>query len=321
MIDADFDFDAEMYNQIESLYLRFPFEIDDLEQVVSTGNLILRMKYDDGLVAYLNGYQVAGLNAPEKPDWDSKATASHEAAIEFQPINISQHKDKLQPGKNLLAIQGLNIDSNSSDMLIVAELQLSNYDYEQAIGELVDLDAFYRFWVLEGLLGFWDGYAANPKNYFFYLNLETNKFHFLPWGADSLFEQFSRIKDDEGDPASVKTQGLIAHRLYQIKSCRDRYARTLREILDKHWQEEALLAETERLEALLKPHLTPSQERKMLGQRGWQDNRWKLVEKGKKPTSLNGIRDFIRNRRAEMMKEIASRHAHLDSCARCPPNY
>ncbi len=59
----------------------------------------------------------------------------------------------------------------------------------------------------------------------------------------------------------------------------------------------------------------------MLGQRGWQDNRWKLVEKGKKPTSLNGIRDFIRNRRAEMMKEIASRHAHLDSCARCPPNY
>ena len=56
MIDADFDFDAEMYNQIESLYLRFPFEIDDLEQVVSTGNLILRMKYDDGLVAYLNGY-------------------------------------------------------------------------------------------------------------------------------------------------------------------------------------------------------------------------------------------------------------------------
>ena len=44
----------------------------------------------------------------------------------------------------------------------------------------------------------------------------------------------------------------------------------------------------------------------MLGQRGWQDNRWKLVEKGKKPTSLNGIRDFIRNRRAEMMKEIAS---------------
>ena len=39
-------------------------------------------------------------------------------------------------------------------MLIVAELQLSNYDYEQAIGELVDLDAFYRFWALEGLLGF-----------------------------------------------------------------------------------------------------------------------------------------------------------------------
>jgi hypothetical protein len=193
-------------------------------------------------------------------------------------------------------------------MLIVAKIQLSDYDYEQGIGELVDLDAFYRFWALEGLLGFWDGYSANRNNYFFYLNPETDKFHFLLWGADSLFEKFSRLGVDPRAPVSVKTKGLISQRLYQIKSCRERYARAMKEILDKHWQEEALLAETERLETLLEPYLISSQEREMRGQRGlisqileeWNDG------KNKQPTSLNSIREFIRNRRSEIMNEITN---------------
>ena len=304
LISDEFDFGAEMYNQTNSLYLRFPFEIENLEQTVSSGELILGMKYDDGFVAYLNGHRVAALNAPEKLDWTSKATASHEAAG-FDLINISEHKDKLQLGKNVLAIQGLNVGLGSSDMLIVAEIQLSDYDYEQGIGELVDLDAFYRFWVLEGLLGFWDGYSANRNNYFFYLNPETDKFHFLPWGADSLFEKFSRLGVDPQAPVSVKTQGLIAQRLYQIKSCRKRYAKTMKEILDKHWHEEALLAETERLETLLEPYLIPSQKREMQGQQGWREF-ISQIGRDKQPTSLNSIRDFIRHRRAEIMNEIAN---------------
>ena len=41
---------------------------------------------------------------------------------------------------------------------------------EAAIGELVDLESFYRFWAIEGLLGFWDGYSGNTNNFFIYLN-------------------------------------------------------------------------------------------------------------------------------------------------------
>ena len=55
---------------------------------------------------------------------------------------------------------------------------------EEAIGQLVDLDSFYTFWVMEGLLGLWDGYSGDENNFFFYLNPETDKFHFIPWGAD-----------------------------------------------------------------------------------------------------------------------------------------
>ena len=75
---------------------------------------------------------------------------------------------------------------------------------ELAIGEVVDLDSFYTFWVVEGLLSFWDGYSGNRNNFFFYLNPETDKFHFIPWGADSMFEKYSPIRDDRKDPVSVR---------------------------------------------------------------------------------------------------------------------
>ena len=127
---------------------------------------------------------------------------------------------------------------------------------ETAIGKLVDLDAFYRFWALEGLLSFWDGYSGNYNNFFFYLHPETDKFYFIPWGADSLFERYSPIRDDSQDPVSVKIQGLIANRLYQLESGRQRYEKTLRKIIELHWNDIALLAETERIEDLLKPYLT-----------------------------------------------------------------
>ena len=126
---------------------------------------------------------------------------------------------------------------------------------ELAIGELVDLDSFYTFWVVEGLLSFWDGYSGNRNNFFFYLNPETDKFHFIPWGADSLFEGFGPFRQGMGDPVSVKIQGLIANRLYQLKSGRQRYEQTLRDIIERHWDTEALLVETERIEALVKPYL------------------------------------------------------------------
>ena len=47
---------------------------------------------------------------------------------------------------------------------------LENKNIETAIGQLVDLDSFYTFWVMESLLGLWDGYTGNENNFFIYLN-------------------------------------------------------------------------------------------------------------------------------------------------------
>ena len=145
---------------------------------------------------------------------------------------------------------------------LIEILEQADENMELAIGKLVDLDSFYTFWAMEGLLSFWDGYSGNRNNFFFYLNPETDKFHFIPWGADCMFEKYSPIRDDRRDPVSVKIQGLIANRLYQLESGRQRYERTLRKIIEQHWDDTALLGETERIEALLKPHLTIGEETK-----------------------------------------------------------
>ena len=143
---------------------------------------------------------------------------------------------------------------------LIDVLNNPNDNIESLIGELVDLESFYVFWAMEGLLGFWDGYSGNRNNFFIYLNPKTDKFHFIPWGADSMFERYSPIRDDRRDPVSVKTQGLISNRLYQLKSGRQRYQNALEEIMAQNWSDTALLAETERIQALVKPYLAVGDE-------------------------------------------------------------
>ena len=143
---------------------------------------------------------------------------------------------------------------------LIDVLNNPNDNIESLIGELVDLESFYAFWAMEGLLGFWDGYSGNRNNFFIYLNPKTDKFHFIPWGADSMFERYSPIRDDRRDPVSVKTQGLISNRLYQLKSGRQRYQNALEGIMAQNWSDTALLAETERIQALVKPYLAVGDE-------------------------------------------------------------
>jgi ankyrin repeat protein len=258
------------------------------------------MKCDDGFVAYINGHEVAHLNAPEVAEWDSVATGSgnDQASMQFSAYDISDHKDKLRKGENILAIHGMNNSDRSSDLLFVAELQTNDYDLEKEIWKLIDEEAFYTFWTVEGLLSFWDGYSGNRNNFFVYLNPETDKFHFLPWGADSMFEKYSPLGVDRRSPRSVRTVGLVAHKLYQIPAVRKKYAASMKQLMATHWDEDKLLAETERVEAMVDPHLSREQRRKV---------------------DYEKIRRFIRNRRADVEREISGDDMPLWSAAPEPP--
>lgn len=175
---------------------------------------------------------------------------------------------------------------------------------EADIGALVDLESFYRFWATEGLVGFWDGYSGNKNNFFLYLNPEDNKFHFIPWGMDSIFTKMSKLEfmNDGRAPISVKTQGLIAYKLYQLESGRKRYAEVLTEILDKHWNTAELLAVLDKATVMVEPHLVSAQR---VIEEDW-DGGW--GKNPKKPTfesEVEAARDFIRNRKNDIQAEIA----------------
>lgn len=104
-----------------TLYVRYPFAADGPQ---SASSLALRIKYDDGFVAYLNGVEVARRNAPATVSFDSVAAANRpiDAAREFEEIDLSPFAGLLADGDNVLAIHGLNDSAASSEFLIDAEL-------------------------------------------------------------------------------------------------------------------------------------------------------------------------------------------------------
>ena len=168
---------------------------------------------------------------------------------------------------------------------LIKALASDEENIEKAIEGLVDLDSFYTFWAIEGLLGSPDGYSGLANNYFIHLNPETDKFHFIPWGADNIFTRTTKESDPRG-PLSVKTRGLIVYRLYQTPAGRERYRQTLHGILNQYWDEVKLLTEIDRIEAMLKPHLVEAQLKFGYG--------------------LEEARTFIRQRRDELMNETVN---------------
>ncbi|MFO8013830.1 MAG: lamin tail domain-containing protein, partial [Phycisphaerae bacterium] len=145
--DIHTDIEAEMYGQNDSVYLRVAFDVTDPGAYDS---LYLRMKYDDGFVAYLNGTKVAARNAPASPAWDSSATDVHpnSEAVAWADINISGHLGLLHPGTNVLAIQGLNAPTDDKDLLLLPELAdidsagLSEFYFATASPGGPNLDAY-----------------------------------------------------------------------------------------------------------------------------------------------------------------------------------
>lgn len=103
-----------------SVYIRIEFDLDD---PTAFDRLELRMKFDDGFVAFLNGAVLAAENAPEPLVWSSAAMRSQEAnRAAFRIFDVTDQMAHLRAGRNVLAIQGLNESVGSSDMIIVPEL-------------------------------------------------------------------------------------------------------------------------------------------------------------------------------------------------------
>jgi hypothetical protein len=114
---------AQMYNVNTSCYVRIPFSLTtgDLQNVAG---LTLKVRYDDGFIAYLNGVEVARDMFVGTPQWNSAANDSHPdaEAVTLTDFDIAVHAGLLRQGANLLAIHALNTSPTSSDFLISVKL-------------------------------------------------------------------------------------------------------------------------------------------------------------------------------------------------------
>lgn len=116
------------------------------------------------------------------------------------------------------------------------------------VEELVDLDAFITYWAAEVLIGLHDGYAANQNNCFFYRDSKAGKFFFIPWGPDAAFKDPGFLPATV--PKSVKANGYLCYRLWELPEIRERYRREMRRLLEEVWNEEAMLSEWARIRRL-----------------------------------------------------------------------
>lgn len=153
--------------------------------------------------------------------------------------------------------------------------------------KVIDLDQFIRFWALESLIGFWDGYCSNQNNFFVYVNPADHRLHFIPWGADVSFSKgFLSFLFKRGSSQSVHARARLPNALYRAADTRRQYFATLRELMDATWNEEDLLAQTGVVESLVSDQLGERQQRSF-------------------STALGDVRRFIKSRRSEIEAELA----------------
>jgi spore coat protein H len=162
---------------------------------------------------------------------------------------------------------------------LAAALDKDDQSFLAELPTFLDLDAFLKFWAMESLLGHWDGYAGDLNNFFLYIDPGTNKLTFLPWGPDLTFQTGNLLAGtDKKLPVSVQATARLARRLYGMPGTRARYQATLRMLLTTVWDEPTILAEIDRLAA--------------------------IAGSGADATSLESVRNFVRERKAAILAEL-----------------
>ncbi len=116
------DVGPHMYNLQTSCLVRIPFAFT--RDIQNVDRLTLRVRYDDGFVAYLNGVEIGRRNFIGDAAWNSAANALHDdmAAVNFESMEIANFRSVLQRGDNVLALHAMNESTTSSDFLISVEL-------------------------------------------------------------------------------------------------------------------------------------------------------------------------------------------------------
>jgi uncharacterized protein (DUF1800 family) len=105
----------DMFGNYTTVYIRHEFTMT-ASDIAAIDRLVLSINYDDGFVAYLNGFEVARRNAIGSPPAYNAVASGPREAGSFEDIDITTQKARLVAGPNVLAFQGLNQLITSTDL-------------------------------------------------------------------------------------------------------------------------------------------------------------------------------------------------------------
>ncbi|HNR99456.1 MAG TPA: lamin tail domain-containing protein [Planctomycetota bacterium] len=98
-----------------SLYIRARFTLASLDGI---DRLLLKIRYDDGFVAYLNGREVGRDRVTaEPPLFDAVAMSSH-SAFTAETVTLTDAIPLLVAGENVLCVQGFNRSITDADFML-----------------------------------------------------------------------------------------------------------------------------------------------------------------------------------------------------------
>jgi len=121
LIDTEVEYGDNPAAKHITTYFRTRFALG-----VSTGdvqNLTLRIRHDDGYVAYLNGQEVArGAMPGGAPAYNTLANTNNGSQGAYAEVDLDAHTDELVTGINVLAVEVHQYSVGSSDLFMDAEL-------------------------------------------------------------------------------------------------------------------------------------------------------------------------------------------------------
>jgi hypothetical protein len=109
---------AALRNVNTSLLFRSVFNVPDAAAPLTWK---LRMKFDDGYAAFINGHQVDVRNFTGTLTYNSKADGALNGSLSWTEVDFPAQY--LVTGANVLAVQGLNREADNSDFLLLPEIQ------------------------------------------------------------------------------------------------------------------------------------------------------------------------------------------------------
>ncbi|HLH56950.1 MAG TPA: CotH kinase family protein [Verrucomicrobiae bacterium] len=111
----------------------------------------------------------------------------------------------------------------------------SDSEFEQRIGDFIDLDEFARFLACEVILSNYDGLLSNGQNFLLYLDPTTDRFGFVPWDLDHCWGEFPFIGTiEQRERASIwhpwVGENRFLERMLDAKPVAERYREQLKRI-------------------------------------------------------------------------------------------